>query len=127
MSFKPNTDDVRESPSLDIIPRLIEAGARVSAYDPEAMEEAAKILSGVHWHDDAYTAAEGSDCVVILTEWNEFRALNLAKLAAVMSQPLLVDLRNIYTSEEIAQTPFTYHSIGCDVIRAHTPNLTVIK
>ena len=121
VSFKPNTDDVRESPSLDIIPRLIEAGANVSAYDPEAMEEAAKILTGVDWVQDAYAAAEGADCVVILTEWNEFRALDLARLSAVMKTPVLVDLRNIYTPEEIASTPFTYHSVGCAVIRPPTP------
>ncbi len=127
VSFKPNTDDVRESPSLDIIPGLIEAGARVSAYDPAAMEEAARILADVDWQTDAYTAADGADCVVILTEWNEFRALDLSKLAAVMQQPLLVDLRNIYTPEEIAQTPFTYHSIGCAVIRPQTPNLKAVK
>ena len=127
VSFKPNTDDVRESPSLDIIPGLIKAGAKVSAYDPVAMAEAAKILNHVDWKKDAYSAAEEADCVVILTEWNEFRALDLMKLAAVMKQPLLVDLRNIYTPEEIAQTPFTYHSIGCEVIRPQAANLTVIK
>ncbi len=127
VSFKPNTDDVRESPSLDIIPRLIEAGATVSAYDPAAMSEAAKELAGVEWNQDAYAAAKDADCVVILTEWNEFRALNLTRLAAVMKFPILVDLRNIYTAEEIAQTPFTYHSIGCAVIRPQVPILSVIK
>jgi len=127
VSFKPNTDDVRESPSLDIIPRLIEAGATVSAYDPAAMEEAAKELTGVDWKEDAYVAAKDADCVVILTEWNEFRALDLTRLAKVMKYPVLVDLRNIYTPEEIAGTPFTYHSIGCAVIRPQVPNLSVIK
>ncbi len=127
VSFKPNTDDVRESPSLDIIPALIEAGATVSAYDPAAMDEAAKILNAVDWAQDAYAAAEGADCVVILTEWNEFRALDLARLAEVMKSPLLVDLRNIYTPEEIAATPFTYHSIGCAVIRPQVPDLTVMS
>ncbi len=127
VSFKPNTDDVRESPSLDIIPRLIAAGATVSAYDPAAMSEAAKELAGVEWKEDAYAAAEDADCVVILTEWNEFRALDLMRLAEVMKYPVLVDLRNIYTPEEIALTPFTYHSIGCAVIRPQVPNLSVIK
>jgi UDPglucose 6-dehydrogenase len=127
VSFKPNTDDVRESPSLDIIPRLIAAGATVSAYDPAAMSEAAKELTGVDWKEDAYAAAEDADCVVILTEWNEFRALDLMRLSEVMKYPVLVDLRNIYTPEEIAQTPFTYHSIGCAVIRPQVPNLSVIK
>lgn len=127
VSFKPNTDDIRESPALDIIPELIDAGAEVSAFDPAAMVAAAKLLGDVDWQTDAYTAAENADCVVILTEWNEFRALDLTRLSSVMKQPLLVDLRNIYTSDEIEKTPFTYHSIGCAVIRPQVPNLSVIK
>jgi len=127
VSFKPNTDDVRESPSLDIIPGLIKAGASISAYDPAAMEEAARHLDNVDWKEDAYAAAEGADCVVILTEWNEFRALDLIKLAEVMKQPLLVDLRNIYTPEEIARTPFTYYGIGTAIIRSQMPGLKLVE
>ncbi len=112
VSFKPNTDDMRESPSLDIIPHLMEAGADIRAFDPAAMERAAEMLPGVDWQEDSYTVAKGADCLVILTEWNEFRALDLNKLSAIMKRPLLIDLRNIYTLEEIAPTPFTYHSIG---------------
>ncbi len=112
VSFKPNTDDMREAPSLDIIPQLIEAGAEICAFDPAAMENAAEKLPGVEWKEDSYAAAAGADGLVILTEWNEFRALDLGRLASLMTQPVLIDLRNIYTLEEIAATPFTYYSIG---------------
>jgi UDPglucose 6-dehydrogenase len=112
VSFKPNTDDMRESPSLDIIPQLLSAGASISAFDPVAMDKAAKMLPGVEWKKDAFAVASGADCLVILTEWNEFRALDLDRLASIMRQPLLIDLRNVYTLDEIAQTAFIYHSIG---------------
>jgi len=112
VSFKPNTDDMREAPSLDIVPKLLEAGADIIAYDPVAMSEAEKLLPGVTWAKDCYAVAEGSDAVVILTEWNEFRALDLEKLSAIMRDPILIDLRNIYSLEEIAEASFTYHSIG---------------
>ncbi|HHK74699.1 MAG TPA: UDP-glucose/GDP-mannose dehydrogenase family protein [Rhizobiales bacterium] len=112
VSFKPNTDDMRESPSLDIIPELIKAGAQICAFDPAAMEKAAGMLPGVDWKDNSYAVAEDADCLVILTEWNEFRALDLQRLSVIMKQPVLIDLRNIYTLEEIAPTSFTYHSVG---------------
>lgn len=127
VSFKPNTDDVRESPALDIIPKLMDAGATISAYDPAGMVEAAKEISNVEWQENAFAVAENADCLVLVTEWNEFRALDLNKLATVMNQPLLIDLRNIYTPEEIAQTPFTYHGIGCPVIRPQSPDLKIVK
>ncbi len=117
VSFKPNTDDMRDAPSRDIIPQLQQAGASVSAYDPAAMSQAAKKLPGVNWQSDAYAAAKDADALVIITEWNEFRALDLARIAALMKRPLLVDLRNIYTLDEIARTPLTYYSIGRPVIR----------
>ncbi len=117
VSFKPNTDDMRDAPALDIIPQLQQAGASISAYDPAAMAEAAEKLPGVSWQKDAYAAAKDADTLVIITEWNEFRALDLAKIALLMNQPILVDLRNIYTLDEIARTPLTYHSIGRPVIR----------
>ena len=122
LSFKPNTDDMREAPSLDIIPKLQEAGAQISAYDPAAVAAASKLLPSVSWEQDCYAVAENSDALVILTEWNEFRALDLPKLAAIMRQPLLIDLRNIYALEEIAETDFTYHSIGRPTI---SPNSRV--
>jgi UDPglucose 6-dehydrogenase len=112
VTFKPNTDDMRDSPSLDIIPALQAAGATVRAFDPEGMKEAAKLLSGVTWTEDAYDAMAGADGVVILTEWNEFRALDLKQLKAKLKRPLLIDLRNIYTLREMAEAGIEYHSVG---------------
>ncbi len=112
VTFKPNTDDMRDAPALDIIPALQAAGARVRAYDPAGMHEAAKLLPGVEWVDDAYKAVEGADVAAILTEWNEFRALQLPRVAELMNQPVLVDLRNVYNLADMAQAGFEYHSIG---------------
>ncbi|HTK85812.1 MAG TPA: UDP-glucose/GDP-mannose dehydrogenase family protein [Patescibacteria group bacterium] len=112
ISFKPNTDDVRESPSLTIIPLLQEAGARVTAYDPAAMEHAKAHLEKVEWQKDPYSAAKGSDAVAIVTEWNEFRSLDLDRLGKVMKNRLLIDLRNIYRLPDMEQSGFRYISIG---------------
>jgi UDPglucose 6-dehydrogenase len=112
LTFKPNTDDMREAPSLDIIPRLQHAGASIRAYDPAGMDEAAKLLKGVTFAETAYDAADGADCVVILTEWNEFRALDLSRLRGLLTAPLMIDLRNIYRPDEMAAAGFRYHSIG---------------
>ena len=120
MSFKPNTDDMREAPALVIIPRLIAAGASIAAYNPAARNEAAKLLSAVDWREDAYSVAQDADALVILTEWNEFRALDLDRIAAAMKSPLLIDLRNIYKPEEIAKTPFAYHSVGRAPVNVET-------
>ncbi|MEC8163521.1 MAG: UDP-glucose/GDP-mannose dehydrogenase family protein, partial [Pseudomonadota bacterium] len=99
LTFKPNTDDMRESPSLDIVPALQAAGASVRAFDPEGMEEAKKVLDGVTWCEDTYDAIKGSDAVAIVTEWNEFRSLDFARMKELMRSPILVDLRNIYEPE----------------------------
>ncbi len=112
VTFKPNTDDMRDSPSLDIIPALQAAGATIRAFDPEGMKEAGKLLPGVTWTEDAYDAMTGADGVVILTEWNEFRALDLKQLKTKLNRPLLVDLRNIYTLREMSDAGIEYHSIG---------------
>jgi UDPglucose 6-dehydrogenase len=112
VSFKPNTDDVRESPSLTIIPLLQEAGARIAAYDPAAMEHAKALLENVDWKKDPYKAAEEADALVIVTEWNEFRSLDFDRLAALMKTPLLIDLRNIYRLPDMKQSGFRYVSIG---------------
>ncbi len=112
LTFKPNTDDMRDSPSLDIIPALQQAGANVQAYDPEGRREAEKLLPGVAFREDAYAALEGADCLVILTEWNEFRALDLRRVRQLLSQPLIVDLRNIYKARDMAAAGFVYHSVG---------------
>lgn len=112
VAFKPNTDDMREAPSLAIIPALQDAGATVRAYDPAAMEEARPLLPNVEWAADAYDAATGADVVVLVTEWNEFRALNLERLLEIMRAPLLVDLRNVYRPEDVREAGFRYCSIG---------------
>lgn len=112
LTFKPNTDDMRESPSLDIVPAIQEAGAAVSAYDPEGMHEAREMLSDIDWCDGAYETMEGADVLVIITEWNEFRALDLERVKSLMKKPVLVDLRNIYEPDEMASRGFDYYSIG---------------
>ena len=112
LTFKPNTDDMRDAPSLDVAPALIAMGARVQAFDPEGMEEAGKLLSGVVFKEGAYAAAEGADAVVILTEWDQFRALDLDKLKEVMRRPVMVDLRNVYRPADVRARGFEYSSIG---------------
>lgn len=112
LTFKPNTDDMRDAPSLDIVPALQSAGATVRAYDPEGMAEAGVLLPGVVWCEDAYSTVDDADAVVIITEWNEFRLLDLDRVKASMKQPLMVDLRNIYKPEEMADAGFHYLSIG---------------
>jgi UDPglucose 6-dehydrogenase len=112
LTFKPNTDDMRESPSLEIVPGLIAAGASVRAFDPQGMNEAKQLLNGVAWCDDAYSAMEGAHCLAIVTEWNEFRALDFARARALMAEPVLVDLRNIYHPDEMHKAGFRYHSVG---------------
>ena len=112
VAFKPNTDDMREAPRLAIVPALQDAVAIVRAYDPAAMHEAAALLPGVHWCTDAYDAAQGADVLVIITEWNEFRALDLDRVGAAMRTRILVDLRNVYRAEDARAQGFHYASIG---------------
>jgi UDPglucose 6-dehydrogenase len=111
LTFKPNTDDMRDAPSLVVVPYLQKAGATVRAYDPEGRKEAAKHLN-VDFRDTAYDALQGADGVVILTEWNEFRALDFDKVKAALKTPLMVDLRNIYRPAQMVQAGFRYISIG---------------
>jgi UDPglucose 6-dehydrogenase len=113
VTFKPNTDDMRDAPSLTIVPALIGGGAKVRVVDPEGRREGVKLLPGVDWRDSAYDAAAGADAVVILTEWNEFRALDLPRLAGAMATPKLADLRNIYSAETAWAAGFTdYVAVG---------------
>jgi UDPglucose 6-dehydrogenase len=112
LTFKPNTDDMRDSPSLDIVPALVEAGATVRAFDPEGMDEARKLLSDITFCKDAYEAMAGADALVILTEWNEFRALNLGRVKEVLKTPVMVDLRNVYSPADMAAAGFRYSSVG---------------
>ncbi len=113
VTFKPNTDDMRDAPSLTIVPALIGGGAKVRVVDPQGHAEGEALLPGVEWHNDPYSAAEGADVVVLLTEWNEFRALNLPELASAMKSPRMVDLRNIYSKEAAKKAGFqSYVGVG---------------
>jgi UDPglucose 6-dehydrogenase len=112
LTFKPNTDDMRDSPSLSILPALVEAGATIRAYDPEGVEEAKKLMPGLDYCEDAYGTMIEADALVLLTEWNEFRGLDLARLKQLLRAPVVIDLRNIYQPQEMADAGFTYHSIG---------------
>ncbi len=113
LTFKPGTDDMRDAPSLVVVPRLLEAGAVVRAYDPEGMANAAAALPpGIHYADNALDAAAGADALVLLTEWNEFRALSPTRLRAAMAGDVLLDLRNVYDPEAMRAAGFRYQSIG---------------
>ncbi len=112
LTFKPNTDDMRDAPSLSIIQALQDAGAKVRAYDPEGTEQAKAFLTGVTFCASAYEAAAGASALAIVTEWDQFRALDFERLKGVMAEPVLVDMRNIYESEEVARHGFTYSSVG---------------
>jgi UDPglucose 6-dehydrogenase len=112
VAFKPNTDDMRDAPSLTIIPVLQQAGAKIKAYDPEAMETAAPLIEGVEWCKNAYDTATGADITVVLTEWNEFRGLDMKRVHADMNGKLVADLRNVFDPSNIRDLGFEYVSIG---------------
>jgi UDPglucose 6-dehydrogenase len=112
LTFKPNTDDLREAPSIPLITALQDMGAKVRAYDPVGMTHAQAEFPAVAFADGPYACAEGADALVIVTEWEQFRALDLDRLKAVMKQPVLIDLRNVYRPDEMAQLGFVYDSIG---------------
>ena len=112
LTFKPNTDDMREAPSIALITALHDMGARVRAYDPAGMENARGLLGDVTYCQDAYACAAGAEALVIVTEWEQFRALDLARLKQIMARPVIVDLRNIYRRDELARHGFTYVGVG---------------
>jgi UDPglucose 6-dehydrogenase len=112
LAFKPNTDDMREAPSISLINGLVERGATVSAYDPVARHQAEQVLTGIDFADNSYAAADAADALVIVTEWDEFRALDLDRIAAAMRGKVLVDLRNVYDREDAEQAGLTYHGVG---------------
>lgn len=118
VTFKPNTDDMRDAPSLDIIPALQKAGAVVHAYDPEGMEEAKPLLPGVNWETNAQDTLRDAEALVILTEWNEFRALDLSQIKEMLARPLIIDLRNVYAVREMQDAGIAYHSIGRPAVAA---------
>lgn len=112
LAFKPNTDDVREAPALDIIHILQSEGARIRAYDPVAMENARRVTSGVTFCESAYAAAEGADALVLVTEWNEFKQMDMARVAASLKQKILVDGRNVYEPDKMRELGFVYRGVG---------------
>ncbi|MBT4932842.1 MAG: UDP-glucose/GDP-mannose dehydrogenase family protein [Rhodospirillaceae bacterium] len=112
VTFKPNTDDMRDSPSLDIIPAMQKAGATIRAFDPEGMTEAGEMLDGVDWCEESYATMEGADVLVIITEWNAFRGLDFERVKSLLNKPILVDLRNIYNPDEMAAAGIDYHCLG---------------
>lgn len=112
LAFKPNTDDMRAAPSLTIIPHLQRAGAHIKAYDPESMDEAAKELENVTYTDGPYNCAEDSDALIILTEWDQFRALDMDRIKTALKTPAIIDLRNIYKPQHMVELGFQYTSVG---------------
>jgi UDPglucose 6-dehydrogenase len=112
VTFKPNTDDMREAPSLVIIPMLQARGARIRAYDPQGRSKAEELLPGIAWCETALDAAERADVIVVLTEWNEFRALDLARMRKLMSGKTIVDLRNVFAEKLAVEAGLIYHCIG---------------
>jgi UDPglucose 6-dehydrogenase len=117
LTFKPNTDDMRDSPSLAFLPALSDAGATVRAFDPEGIAEAKKLMPELDYRSDPYEAMDGADALILVTEWNAFRALDLTRVKRLLRRPLVIDLRNIYKPEEMAAIGLAYHSIG----RASSP------
>jgi UDPglucose 6-dehydrogenase len=112
LTFKPDTDDMREAPSIPLVTGLLDMGAKVRAYDPVGMEQARPELPNIEYAEDAYACAEGAAALVIVTEWVQFRALDLDRLKQVMVQPVVIDLRNVYRPEDMAAAGFVYESVG---------------
>jgi UDPglucose 6-dehydrogenase len=112
MAFKPNTNDIRDSPAIEIIKDLLQSGARVRAYDPAAMEEAQRVFTEVTFCQDAYDTVKGCDALVLATEWNQFRNLDLERIKAALKQPVFIDLRNVYEPDRMAELKFRYVGVG---------------
>jgi UDPglucose 6-dehydrogenase len=112
LTFKPNTDDMRDAPALDIVPTLQAEGAKVRAFDPEGMNEAKHMLKDVAFATGPYDCVQNADAVVIITEWDQFRALDLGRMKDALKAPVVVDLRNIYSPSEMRAKGFTYVSVG---------------
>jgi UDPglucose 6-dehydrogenase len=113
LTFKPETDDMRDSPSITIIPALLEKGASIRAHDPQGMDEARLLLpAGIEYTDNAYDACSGADAVILMTEWNQYRALDLDRLGSVMNQKVFIDLRNVYEPRILKENGFIYAGVG---------------
>jgi UDPglucose 6-dehydrogenase len=121
LTFKPNTDDMRDAPSIAIIQSLQDAGAKIRAYDPEGVEAAKAFLNGVDYASDVYDAASGADALVLITEWNAFRSLDLKRIAETMTGNVFIDLRNVYRRKEVETAGLNYVSIGRPQGAADTP------
>ncbi|MGE0253782.1 MAG: UDP-glucose/GDP-mannose dehydrogenase family protein [Alphaproteobacteria bacterium] len=127
VTFKPNTDDMRDAPSLVILPQLVASGARVRAYDPAGMKEAAHLIAGVEWCDDAYATMAGADALVVLTEWNAFRGLDTDRVMSLLREPVIIDLRNVYDPADMAAAGFRYVSIGRPDADGRRPAVAAVK
>jgi UDPglucose 6-dehydrogenase len=112
LTFKPDTDDMREAPSIPLVTGLLDMGARVRAHDPVGMEQAKRELPDIEYCEDPYACAKGADVMVLVTEWVQYRAMDLERLKAAMAQPVVVDLRNVYRAEDMAAHGFIYESVG---------------
>jgi UDPglucose 6-dehydrogenase len=112
LSFKPNTNDIRESSSIVIIQGLLAMGAKIKAFDPAAMEEAKAILPEIRYEKDAYDVAEGADALVLATEWNQFRRLDLQRIKEQLKNPVFIDLRNVYDPDQMKRLGFIYSGVG---------------
>jgi UDPglucose 6-dehydrogenase len=112
LTFKPDTDDMREAPSIPLVTGLLDMGAKVRAHDPVGIEQAKKELPDIEYCSDPYVCAEGADVMVLVTEWVQYRAMDLERLKQAMAQPVVVDLRNVYRPEDMAAHGFTYESVG---------------
>jgi UDPglucose 6-dehydrogenase len=119
LTFKPDTDDMREAPSIALITALRDLGARIRAYDPAGMEQSKLVIDDIDYCDGPYSCAENADALVVVTEWEQFRALDFDRLKQVMARPVLIDLRNVYRPEELARFGFNYHSIGRPSVVPH--------
>lgn len=123
LSFKPGSSDMLEARSVEVVRLLEENGCRIKAYDPVAMEEAARIMPGVTYCEDAYKVASGSDALILVTEWDEFKELNLRKIASLMTRPVMVDSRNLYNPEDMIRAGFLYDGIGHRITGQKTPDV----
>jgi UDPglucose 6-dehydrogenase len=121
LTFKPETDDMREAPALTIISALLNKGAKIRAHDPAGMEEARQLLPDIEYYDDPYRACDGADAVCLMTEWNSFRALDLARIKGLLNSPIFIDLRNVYKPEVMRGAGFNYYSVGRSPVLL-TPN-----
>jgi UDPglucose 6-dehydrogenase len=119
LAFKPNTDDIRDSPALAIAEELIKAGATVRTYDPEALEESMKVLPDMIPCQDAYQTVEGADAIVLVTEWNQFRNLDFEQIRSKVKSPIFIDLRNVYEPQRMAEQGFYYVSVGRKAAGTH--------